>query len=102
MNYLKNPVLLCGLTTIAGVLGLVVHILLPASQMGIVAGIAIGFALLLSLFYIPAVMSLLKKGRVQKSFTGKSNGLVDKFLNSMADFANKQPRHVIYVFVAFS
>jgi len=27
-DYLKNPVLLCGLTTIAGILGLIVHILL--------------------------------------------------------------------------
>jgi len=100
-EYLKNPVLLCGLTTIAGVLGLVVHILLPASQMGVVAGIAIGFALLLSLYYIPAVMSLLKKGRVQKSFTGKSNGAVDKILSALTDFAIRQPRRVVYVFVVF-
>jgi uncharacterized protein len=99
-NYLKNPVLLCGLTTIAGVLGLVVHILLPASQMGIVSGIAIGFALLLSLLYIPAVMSLLKKGRIQKSFTGKSNGVVDKLLKAIAGFATVHPRKVIFVFVA--
>jgi hydrophobe/amphiphile efflux-3 (HAE3) family protein len=99
-DYLKKPVILCGLTTIAGVLGLVVHILLPASQMGIVSAIAIGFALLLSLIYIPAMMSLLKKGKVQKSFTGHGNGPVDKFLNAMAGFATRQPRRVILVFVA--
>jgi uncharacterized protein len=99
-NYLKNPVLLCGLTTIAGILGLVVHILLPASQMGIVTSIAVGFALLLSLLYIPAVMSLLKKGRIQKSFTGKSNKPVDKLLRAVAGFATREPRKVAVVFIA--
>ena len=99
-NYLKNPVLLCGLTTIAGILGLVVHILLPASQMGIVTAIAVGFALLLSLIYIPAVMSLLKKGRIQKSFTGNSNKPVDKLLRAIAGFAIRQPRKVVYIFIA--
>jgi uncharacterized protein len=99
-NYLKNPVLFCGLTTIAGVMGLVAHILLPASQMGIVSGIAIGFALLLSLFYIPAVMSLLKKGRIQKSFTGTSNGPVDKLIHTVAIFATRHSRKVVYAFAA--
>ncbi|MBN1415689.1 MAG: RND family transporter [Bacteroidales bacterium] len=99
-KYLKNPVMLCGLTTIAGVLGLVVHILLPARQMGVVSGIAIGFALLLSLFYIPAVMSMLKKGKAHKSFTGQRNGPVDKFLNAMAEFASYHPRQVVLVFSA--
>lgn len=99
-DYLKNPVLLCGLTTIAGILGLVVHILLPASQMGIVSAIAVGFALLLSLIYIPAVMSLLKKGRIQKSFTGKSNGPVDRLLRAMAGLVILHPRQVVYVFAA--
>jgi uncharacterized protein len=99
-TYLKTPILLCGLTTIAGVLGLVVHILLPASQMGIVTGIAIGFALLLSLIYIPAVMSLLKKGKIQKSFTGQSKGLVDRLLNAIAGFATRNSRWVVYTFIA--
>jgi predicted RND superfamily exporter protein len=100
-DYLKNPVLLCGLTTVAGVMGLVVHILLPARQMGIVSGIAIGFALLLSLFYIPAVMSLLKKGRVQKSYAGKGNGFIDKTLNALALYETARPQRVIIVFIVF-
>ncbi len=100
-SYLKNPVLLCGLTTIAGVLGLVGHILHPARQMGVVAGIAIGFALLLSLYYIPAVMSMLKKGGVQKSFSGKSKGSVDRLLNTVAGFATQRPLYVVYAFLVF-
>ncbi len=100
-DYLRNPVLLCGLTTVAGVMGLVVHILLPARQMGIVSGIAIAFALLLSLFFIPAVMSLLKKGRVQPSYTGKGDGFIDKALHILAFSATERSRLVILVFTAF-
>jgi hydrophobe/amphiphile efflux-3 (HAE3) family protein len=99
-NYLKTPVLLCGLTTIVGILGLVTHILLPASQMGVVSGIAVGFALLLSLLFIPAVMSLLKKGRVHKSFTGQGTGPVDKIMNGMAEAATRHSRKVVYAFIA--
>jgi hydrophobe/amphiphile efflux-3 (HAE3) family protein len=97
-NYLKNPVLLCGLTTIAGILGLVVHVLLPARQMGIVTAIAVAFALSLSLFYIPAVMTLLNKGRRQKSFTGESAGPVDTLMKAMAGFSTRHSRKVLFVF----
>ena len=45
-------------------------------------------------------MSLLKKGRIQKSFTGESNGPVDKLLKTMAGFVTRQPRKVVYVFIA--
>lgn len=100
-NYLKKPVLLCGLTTIAGVLGLAVHILKPARQMGVISAIAIGFALLASLIYIPSVMLLLKKGKVQKSYTGRSNGLIDRILNSFSNFTAYFPHRVVYVFVIF-
>jgi hypothetical protein len=57
IRYLRKPVWLCGLTTIAGTLGLTAHLLTPARQMGIVASLGIAFALTLSLTYLPAAMS---------------------------------------------
>lgn len=57
IKYLQKPVWLCGLTTIAGTLGLTAHLLTPARQMGIVTALGIGFALLMSLTYLPALMS---------------------------------------------
>ncbi len=100
-NYLKSPVLLCGLTTIAGVMGLTVHILKPASQIGVVASIGVGFALLLSLIYIPSVMTLLRKGKVQKSYAGHIDGPVDRLLDAAVTAANKRPKWVIYTFIIF-
>lgn len=100
-SYLKKPVLLCGLTTIVGVLGLVMHLLLPASQMGVVASIAIGFALLLSLSFIPAVMSYMKKSKPHKHFDGDSSGFFRNMLNWIGNKIRIHPRSVLVVFVVF-
>lgn len=63
IRYLRKPVWLCGLTTIAGTLGLLAHLLIPARQMGVVASLGIAFSLTLSLTYLPAVMSYFKTDR---------------------------------------
>jgi len=57
---LGAPVLASGITTIVGLLSLSTHIVVPAEQMGILAGAGIAFALVASLFFLPAVLSLLK------------------------------------------
>ena len=53
-------ILLIG-ATIAGILGLLSHVMIPAKRLGIMAAIGISFALLVSLVFLPAVMSLLKR-----------------------------------------
>ena len=60
IRYLRKPVWLCGLTTIAGTMGLTAHLLTPARQMGVVASLGIAFALTLSLTYLPAAMSYIR------------------------------------------
>jgi predicted RND superfamily exporter protein len=97
---LHKPILLTALTTIAGVLGMVVHIMLPAKQMGIVSAIGIAFALLLSLTFIPAVLLSLKKGKAQKSFTEDRHTLVDKMLTWAGNITTKKPGPIIVFFIA--
>lgn len=60
---LGKPVLLTGLTTMAGMLCLFGHILIPAKQLGILAAFGIFFALAASLFLIPAIISLLPRSK---------------------------------------
>jgi predicted RND superfamily exporter protein len=62
VKHLRRPVWLCGLTTIAGTLGLTAHLLIPARQMGVISALGIAFALTMSLTYLPAVMSYFNKG----------------------------------------
>lgn len=99
--YLRKPIVLTGLTTIVGVSGLITHIMLPAKQMGISSAIGVGFALILSLTFIPAVMVLLKKGKVVKSALGTQNTFFDRILNAVAKFTTQRPKQVIYLFITF-
>lgn len=62
---LNKPILLCALTTIAGVLGLLAHIIVPAREVGLLAAIGISWALILSLTYIPAALSVMPRSRVR-------------------------------------
>lgn len=71
LGSLSKPVIFTGLTTIAGVLGLLTHSIMPARQVGILTAIGVGYALLLSLLFIPAWLSYLPRP-VKKSETLKS------------------------------
>jgi predicted RND superfamily exporter protein len=100
-RYLFMPVLFCGLTTIAGILGLMAHILIPARQMGVVTGIGIGFALLVSLFFVPAILTTLKKGKPHADLIGEPTGIISKILHKTGDIITKKPKRTIVGFSIF-
>ncbi|MFN2336474.1 MAG: MMPL family transporter [Bacteroidales bacterium] len=53
---LNMPILFSGLTTIAGLLGLLTHSIIPARQVGILAATGVSLALAMSLLLIPALI----------------------------------------------
>ncbi|MEZ4998557.1 MAG: MMPL family transporter [Bacteroidales bacterium] len=55
---LNMPILFSGLTTIAGLLGLLTHSIIPARQVGILAATGVSLALAMSLLLIPALIYL--------------------------------------------
>jgi predicted RND superfamily exporter protein len=101
ISYLFMPVLFCGLTTIVGILGLVAHLLLPAQQMGIVTGIGISFALLVSLTFVPSMMSVLKKGKPHRDLLGEPHGFFSILLSRTGKMVTRHPKAVIIVFCSF-
>ncbi len=56
---LGPPVIAAGVTTIAGLLCLTTHIIVPAAQLGVLASLGVLFALAGSLGFIPAVLAVL-------------------------------------------
>jgi len=58
LKSLKMPILFSGLTTIAGILGLLAHSIIPARQVGILAASGVALALALSLLLIPSLILL--------------------------------------------
>ncbi len=91
------PIFITGITTVAGMLCLMGHIVIPAGQLGILAAIGIMFALVASLVFIPAVNSLLINAKPivsAKELSGKKN-LVEKLLTFFGNFVSNNAKGVL-------
>lgn len=95
---LGKPILLTGFTTMAGMLCLLGHILIPAKQLGVLAAFGILFALAASLFLLPAIISLLPRA---KPVPGQIGGDIQKMpfferlLSFFSHLVSDHPRGVI-------
>jgi predicted RND superfamily exporter protein len=71
---LWRPILLTGVTTIAGISALWAHTMIPARQMALVASIGILLAIFFSLVMLPAVLSMLPNSSYVPNYkeTGRS------------------------------
>lgn len=101
LRQLTMPIILTGLTTIFGIMGLLAHVLLPAKQMGLVSSVAIAFALMLSLLFISAVMLKMKKGKPIPLYTQQKQTTIDRILNWTSKVSVNSPRMVIAIFALF-
>ena len=99
---LTKPVLITGVTTIAGLLCLVTHTIVPAKQLGILASLGILFALCATLFYIPALCSVLPKARPVLTGDEKEAGLLERTLHGLAGLIVRRPGTIAWLFVAFT
>ncbi len=99
VKYLSTPIILCGLTTISGILGLAAHLLLPARQVGIITAMGITYALALSLLFIPAAMSLLKNGKPHRDLSGNSRGFYAVVIAKVNNLILKKPEKVLISFI---
>ncbi len=88
---LSKPIIAAGLTTIIGLLCLQAHIIVPAKQLGVLAGVGIGFALLASILFIPAVLSVLPKAKPLR----KKKSVLEKILSYISNIVVKNPKIII-------
>ncbi len=93
--HLKKPIIITGITTIAGMLGLLSHIMIPAKQLGIIAAVSIAYALILSLIFIPAVLSLLKKSKPVYSIGNDKKNMLDRWLEHIARFVTQKYKAIL-------
>lgn len=101
LRTLKTPILYSGLTTIAGLLGLATHSIIPARQVGILASAGVALALLLSLFMVPAMLSVNKQ---HNDNPGKKNPrpgrFSERFRTRISDMITKHPGRILFITVA--
>ncbi|MBL7112347.1 MAG: RND family transporter [Bacteroidales bacterium] len=92
---LRTPIMMTGITTIAGILCLLSHRMIPARQLGIVAAVGIFFALLLSLFFIPAILSMLKKSETRRFQRNGKQHLLEQILQRSGKYVTRYPRRIL-------
>jgi len=96
---LNMPILFSGLTTVAGILALLAHSIIPARQVGILAAAGVAMALIMSLILIPALIYFRGKGKNNfKPKKIKTEGF-ERFLRALSGLIIKKPGHIIAGFV---
>lgn len=96
VNYLKKPVLMTGITTMIGLFGMVLHIIIPAKQMGVISSIGIAVAVVLSLVLIPALMVIIKRKSNGTGFL-KRNNFIRRVLVYFSSIIQKKPKQIVWV-----
>lgn len=94
---LNMPILFSGLTTIAGILGLLSHSIIPARQVGILAAAGVTLALIMSLLFIPALISLRKAPAKPLLSSGKRPDILNRWAEKLSAMIIKFPGKVLIV-----
>jgi preprotein translocase subunit SecF/outer membrane lipoprotein-sorting protein len=97
---LWKPILITGLTTIAGISALWAHTMIPARQMALVASIGILLAIFFSLVLLPALLSLLPRSRFVPAISGKGGTSRKNLLRRFAFFVVRNKRLIPVVALA--
>ncbi|MGD0341907.1 MAG: MMPL family transporter [Bacteroidales bacterium] len=94
---LNMPILFSGLTTIAGILGLLTHSIIPARQVGILAATGVTAALLMSLTLIPALIFIRKKEYTAGKNGDTHSGIFSRLINFLSRIITSHPGRVIII-----
>lgn len=94
---LKLPILITGLTTIGGILGLLTHSMIPAAQLGVLAAFGVGFALLLSIWFLPAWLSYYKPKTNAIASKNNKIHLLQSWLNAFSRTVTTHPKRVVII-----
>ncbi|MFW5981468.1 MAG: efflux RND transporter permease subunit [bacterium] len=90
---LRKPIMIAGLTTIVGMLAFLSHILISAQQLGVLAAAGIAFALLSSLMFLPAVLTLLP--RTEPLGSARKKDILEKLLFGISNFVSRYPVQIV-------
>jgi uncharacterized protein len=94
---LNMPILFSGLTTVAGILGLLTHSIIPAKQVGVLAAAGVSLALLMSLMLIPALIFVSGSGLISKNRKSDKTRLFENILNNLSRVIINYPGRVLLV-----
>ncbi|MGA1976621.1 MAG: MMPL family transporter [Bacteroidales bacterium] len=94
---LNMPILFSGLTTIAGILGLLAHSIIPARQVGALAAIGISVALAMSLILVPALIYMRGNAVYGTEIARAERRKFSRVLGKLSDIIIRNPGRVILI-----
>lgn len=94
---LNMPILFSGLTTVAGILGLLTHSIIPARQVGILAAAGVAIALLMSLLFIPALLYMRKDKPAERIKPDRRTDFLDRAAGWISSMVTVRPGRVLLV-----
>ena len=94
---LNKPILFSGLTTIAGILGLLTHSIVPAKYVGILAATGVAIALAMSLLLIPALICQFGTGAGNSVSSGVKNAFMDGILKRLSHLIVNYPGRILVI-----
>jgi hypothetical protein len=94
---LNMPILFSGLTTVAGILGLLTHSIIPAKQVGVLAAAGVSLALFMSLMLIPAMIFVNGTDLISKNPGKDKTMLFDKVLTRLTKLIINNPGKILLV-----
>ncbi|HBC77430.1 MAG TPA: hypothetical protein DCZ51_02305, partial [Bacteroidales bacterium] len=94
---LNMPILFSGLTTVAGILGLLTHSIIPAKQVGVLAAAGVSLALLMSLLLIPSLIFVSGSGLISKNRKNDKTRLFEDILNKLSKLIIKYPGKILLI-----
>ena len=97
LQSLNMPIIFSGLTTIAGILGLLTHSVIPARQVGILAASGVSMALLMSLILIPALIYLRNPLTVVKNGKKRGNRFFNDTLSALSGLIVKYHGRILII-----
>jgi len=93
----RIPILFSGLTTIAGIMGLLLHSIIPAKQVGILAATGVSVALAMSLLFIPALIYIRKPAFRKAGQSNLSNGEPWFILKKISGLVIHRPGRILLI-----
>lgn len=97
LRSLNMPILFSGLTTIAGILGLLTHSIIPARQVGVLAAAGVSSALLMSLLLIPAIILVTGTDLAPGKRARSKVRLLDTLLGRLSELIVRKPGRILVV-----
>ncbi len=94
---LNMPILFSGLTTVAGILGLLTHSIITAKQVGVLAAAGVSLALMMSLLLIPALILVSGSRMISKKRKKDKTRLFDNILTNLSKHIINQPGRILVV-----